>query len=67
MNYCDLIKKIAANPHEIMSVHLGHIMTVRDMYSIKEHVDSCENCQITLDELNEKYPAPNEFYKGELN
>jgi hypothetical protein len=67
MNYCELIRKIAEDPHVMMSVHLGRDMTVRDMYEIKAHVDNCVDCQVLLDELNEKYPAPEGFYKGDLN
>jgi hypothetical protein len=67
MNYCELIRKIAADPLKLMSAHLGRLMTVRDELELQEHVESCTNCQEVIDGINEKYPAPNEFYKGELN
>lgn len=67
MNYCELIRKIAADPHALMSVHLGRLMTVRDELGLKEHVADCSNCQELIAAINEKYPAPEGFHKGDLN
>lgn len=67
MNYCELIRKIAEDPFVMMSVHLGRDMVVKDMYEIKDHVNNCVDCQNILDELNEKYPVPEGFHKGDLN
>jgi hypothetical protein len=67
MNYCELIRKLAADPMVKMSVHLGHDMTVREMLGLKIHTADCSDCQVLLDALLEKYPPKQEFYKGELN
>ena len=67
MNYCEIIKKLSADPKIKMSVHFGRVMTVRDMLELKAHVANCSDCQVLLDALLEKYPQKEEFYKGEPN
>jgi hypothetical protein len=67
MSFCELIKKIAEDPKVKMEVHLGHAITVREMFEIRSHVYSCDNCQNVLDKINEKYSPKPDFYKGELN
>ncbi len=67
MDYCDLVKRIEADPKKLMADQLGREMTVRDVLGLKAHLATCTECQVRVDDVNDQNPEPPGFYKGDVN
>jgi hypothetical protein len=55
-NYCEFIKKIHADP---LAKITG--LTIGDLYSLQDHVNTCEQCIILTNEVLARYknvPTP---------